>query len=256
MAEKQRLNIFPSRMALTAIKIRKKSAERGHRLLQQKSDSLKVRFRKIVGQIMDKKIEMGKGLKTASFSLAQAKYAAGDFSTTVIENCSTANFKVEMAEENVAGVKLPVFRRFGDIESKSDSARLETRELTGLSKGGAQIDKSRVQFLTALEQIVELASLQTAFLKLDEVIRVTNRRVNAIEHVVIPRLENTVNYIISELDEREREEFYRLKKIQDKKKDAIRIKEEENAARGIEEAKESAVLNDFMDDGADDDLVV
>jgi len=107
-----------------------------------------------------------------------------------------------------------------------------------------------------LEQIVELASLQTAFLKLDEVIRVTNRRVNAIEHVVIPRLENTVNYIISELDEREREEFYRLKKIQDKKKDAIRIKEEENAARGIAEAKESAMLNDFMDDGADDDLVV
>ena len=74
---------------------------------------------------------------------------------------------------------------------------------------------------------------------MDEVIRVTNRRVNAIEHVVIPRLENTVNYIISELDEREREEFYRLKKIQDKKKDAIRIKEEENAARGIEEARQS-----------------
>ena len=48
-------------------------------------------------------------------------------STTVIENCSTANFKVEMAEENVAGVKLPVFRRFGDIESKNDSSRFESK---------------------------------------------------------------------------------------------------------------------------------
>jgi V-type H+-transporting ATPase subunit D len=44
---------------------------------------------------------------------------------------------------------------------------------------------------------------------LDEVIRATNRRVNAIEHVVIPRLENTVKFIISELDEMDREEFYR-----------------------------------------------
>jgi len=53
---------------------------------------------------------------------------------------------------------------------------------------------------------------------LDEVIRATNRRVNAIEHVVIPRLDNTIKYIISELDEMDREEFFRLKKVQGKKK--------------------------------------
>ena len=56
---------------------------------------------------------------------------------------------------------------------------------------------------------MELASLQTAFMILDEVIRATNRRVNAIEHVVIPRLDNTIKYIISELDEMDREEFFR-----------------------------------------------
>ena len=93
-------------------------------------------------------------------------------------------------------------------------------------------------------------------MKLDEVIRATNRRVNAIEHVVIPRLENTVNYIISELDEREREEFYRLKKIQDKKKDAIKLKEEEKEANAAEYARQTAMLGEFMDDAADDDLVV
>lgn len=59
---------------------------------------------------------------------------------------------------------------------------------------------------------------QTAFVILDEVIRMTNRRVNAIEHVIIPRLENTISYITSELDEMDREEFFRLKKVQAKKK--------------------------------------
>jgi V-type H+-transporting ATPase subunit D len=51
--------------------------------------------------------------------------------------------------------------------------------------------------------------IQTAFVILDEVIKVTNRRVNAIEHVIIPRIENTIKYIISELDEQDREEFFR-----------------------------------------------
>jgi len=90
-------------------------------------------------------------------------------------------------------------------------------DLTGLGKGGIQIGKCRESYLKALEGLVDLASLQTAFLTLDEVIRQTNRRVNAIEHVVIPKIENTINYIVSELDERDREDFYRLKKIQGKK---------------------------------------
>jgi V-type H+-transporting ATPase subunit D len=69
--------------------------------------------------------------------------------------------------------------------------------------------RSKEVYAKAVETLVELASLQTAFMILDEVIRATNRRVNAIEHVVIPRLENTIKYIISELDEMDREEFFR-----------------------------------------------
>jgi V-type H+-transporting ATPase subunit D len=68
-----------------------------------------------------------------------------------------------------------------------------------------------------LNNLVELASLQTALESLDEALKVTNRRVNALEFVVIPRVENTISYIISELDELEREEFYRLKKVQSMK---------------------------------------
>jgi V-type H+-transporting ATPase subunit D len=81
--------------------------------------------------------------------------------------------------------------------------------LTGLGRGGQKVLKAREVYAKAVETLVELASLQAAFMILDEVIRATNRRVNAIEHVVIPRLENTIAYIISELDEADREEFFR-----------------------------------------------
>ena len=64
--------------------------------------------------------------------------------------------------------------------------------LTGLGRGGQQVLRSKEVYAKAVETLVELASLRTAFMILDEVIRATNRRVNAIEHVIIPRLENTI----------------------------------------------------------------
>ena len=82
--------------------------------------------------------------------------------------------------------------------------------LTGLGRGGQQIIKAKEVYAKAIETLVELASLQTAFMILDEVIRATNRRVNAIEHVIMPRLDNTIKYILSELDEMDREEFFRF----------------------------------------------
>jgi len=178
-------------------------------------------------------------MKAASFSLAKARWSAhpSDITSTVLESVSTASFKLKLRNDNIAGVQLPVF------EQLHDSSKLP-QELTGLGKGGKQVQESKDTYLKALEGLVELASLQTAFVTLDEVIKITNRRVNAIEHVVKPKLENTINYITSELDEAEREEFYRLKKIQGKKKKLIESREQSRAdyMKGLDEELKSKTI--------------
>ena len=162
-------------------------------------------------------------MQLASFSLAEVTYATGDISYLVQEQAKTASFRVKAKQENVSGVMLPAF----DVDRVAGSGKGSGHEclrfmfayrhfccadfnLTGLGRGGQQVLRSKEVYAKAVETLVELASLQTAFTILDEVIRATNRRVNAIEHVVIPRLENTVKYIISELDEMDREEFFRF----------------------------------------------
>eukprot|EP00168_Porphyra_purpurea_P004205 TRINITY_DN1492_c0_g1_i1.p1 TRINITY_DN1492_c0_g1~~TRINITY_DN1492_c0_g1_i1.p1 ORF type:complete len:344 (-),score=143.78 TRINITY_DN1492_c0_g1_i1:114-1145(-) len=111
------------------------------------------------------------------------------------------------------------------------------RSLAGLSKGGQQISECRETFSTTLELLVALASLQTSFIILDEAIKLTNRRVNALENVVVPKLDNTVKYIISELDEMEREEFFRLKLVQNKKDRDRRAKD-----AALEEMRKQALV--------------
>ncbi|KNC86601.1 hypothetical protein SARC_01231 [Sphaeroforma arctica JP610] len=225
-----RLAIFPTRMALTTIKLRLKGAEKGHSLLKKKADALSLRFRALLKKIIENKELMGDVMKEAFFSLAQANFTAGDFSRGVYENAKVAAIKVKAKTDNVAGVKLPVFEytHAGD----------DVFSLTGLGRGGKNISDCKEAFKKACELLVNLASLQTSFVTLDEVIKATNRRVNAIEYVIIPRLQNTVDFIVSELDELEREEFFRLKKVQNKKKEvkkaqALKEAEAAEAADGV-----------------------
>jgi len=215
-----RLPIVPTRMALNGLKNTLKGAEKGHSLLKKKADALNMRFRAILREIKEKKEKMGGQMKDASFSFASAKIADESMPLMVRESASTASFKVRMKADNVVGVYLP---NFDSVNEKQST----TLEIIGLGKGGQKVQKCRTTYIEALEALVKLASLQTTFFTLDEVIKVTNRRVNAIEYVIIPRLQNTISYILDELDEREREEFYRLKKVQDKKKEAIEKAETE-----------------------------
>lgn len=248
MSSNDRINIFPSRMAMTLMKARLKGAEKGHSLLKKKADALQIKFRQILKKIIETKSVMGDVMKEASFSMSEAKFAVGnDFNTIVLQNVNKAQTKVRTKKENVAGVNLPIF------EAYQDSG--DTWELAGLARGGQQLSKLKKNYARAVQLLVDLASLQTSFITLDEVIKVTNRRVNALEHVLIPRIERTLAYIMTELDEREREEFYRLKKVVEKKK----INQEaENAERDedyISQTVASLEVRNMLQDQLDEDVL-
>ena len=129
---------------------------------------------------------MGRVMQIAAFSLAEVSYSVGgDIGYQVQESVKSARLRIQTKQENVSGVYLPQFESFQKTE-------INDFALTGLGKGGQQVQRCRETYTRAVETLVELASLQTAFVILDEVIKVVNRRVNAIEHVIIPRTENTI----------------------------------------------------------------
>lgn len=246
--------VFPTRQALGQMKSKLKGAQTGHDLLKRKSEALTKRFREITRRIDEAKRKMGRVMQIAAFSLAEVTYAAGgDISYQIQESAKNAKFRVRTKQENVSGVFLPQFESF-TTEGNNDFG------LTGLGKGGQQVQRCRETYARAVETLVELASLQTAFVILDEVIKVVNRRVNAIEHVIIPRTENTIKYINSELDELDREEFYRLKKVSGKKeRDAAAAeKERVSKAASASEAKEvegETETKDLLGDQDNEDVI-
>jgi V-type H+-transporting ATPase subunit D len=246
----------PTRMNLTTYKGKFLAAKKGYDLLKRKADALKVRFRDIMKAIYATKVGMADQSSAAFFSLTQAEYAAGSFRNKVLESQLTASVRVSSRTDNVAGVKLPVFSSY-DLKN-------ENQESLGLAGGGRQIDNCKKKFGEYLEALIKLASLQTSFITMDEALKVTNRRVNALENVTIPKIENTLKYINRELDELEREDFTRLKKVQAKKEEKKNIDDAEGKARFDErQAKSSGVGSGDGDgnvmsgfDAADDDDVV
>lgn len=236
----------PTRMNQQIFKGKLKAAQGGHKLLKKKADALKVKFRDYAKNIAETKSGMATDASGAYFSLTQAEYAAGNFKQKVAEGSMTARVRVGAGVDNVAGVKLPVFTKY-DTGAGADNQSL------GLAGGGKKIAAVREKFTILLEMLIKLASLQTSFVTLDEALKVTNRRVNALENVTIPKIEGVLAYIGRELDELEREDFTRLKLVQgkkeaDMKEEAIRKAANPTVASGKENDADITAAFDANDD--------
>merc|ERR1712060_1027115 len=192
-------------------------------------------------------LQVGTGLKDAAFSLAKAHWAnsGDDITSTVVERAKRPSVLCKLVAENVAGVSIPVFKMSHD---PTKDASVQT---LGVAHGGAVINACRETYFKAVTQLVRLASLQTAFKTLDEEIKMTSRRVNALEYVLIPRIEDIIAYITQEMDEQAREEFFRVKKVVEKKK----AKLEKERLEGLAEAANSMDAPSMFDQQKDPDVV-
>ena len=176
--------------------------------------------------LVNTKKRMGSEFNQCQLEMATAKFAAGDFGVTVRDSVkvkTAVNLSIRI--ENVAGVHKPQFILNGMKDSGNDD------NLIGLTGGGQAILKAQERFKRYLEVLVQIASLQASFVTVERELKITNRRVNGLEFFIIPRIEDTIKWIISELDELDREDFYRLKCVQDKKQEQKDLEEAELAAR-------------------------
>jgi len=225
-----------NRMTLQTFKGKLVGAKKGHGLLKKKRDALKSKFQAMLKEIVETKLEVGTGLKDAAFSLAKAQWAAAgeDITGTVLERAKRPSITCKLTADNIAGVKLPVFKM---IHDPTKDAAVQT---LGVAHGGAVINACRETYFKAVTALVKLASLQTAFMTLDEEIKMTSRRVNALEYVIIPRIEAVITDIIQELDEQSRDDFIRVKKVVQKKREKIekqKLEEEKEEAKKVAAGK-------------------
>jgi len=206
MAEEILEGINPTRMELLALKKREKLAVKGHSLLKEKRDALIKEFFDILNKVKGARSDVEKILKEAYEALTLAQIQMGDLAVKKTALSVKESVDVNVTSRNIMGVPVPL------CDTHFDSRTLVDRGY-GFGDTSAQLDLAAEKFEEAVKMIIELGEIEKTIYLLAEEIEKTKRRVNALEHVMIPKLENTIKVIDMRLQEMERENFVRLKMI-------------------------------------------
>ena len=212
--------VNPTRMELIRKNAQIKLAEQGRDLLREKMDALIQEFFHIMDSVSKSRVELESVANSAQRSLLTA--LAVDDSVT-LKSASFATRKglfINIKGKNIMGVPVPV------LEKKRVSKSVLERGYSIIGVSG-RIDEAAEKFEMELDLIIELAETETSLKRLGGEIQITRRRVNALEQIMIPELKKQAKYIKNAIDEREREDLFRLKKvkkiIERKKKAAIKL---------------------------------
>ena len=203
-------DVTPTRMELMKTKDRIKLAVKGHKLLKQKRDALILEFFKILKKARDLRGELAKKMNIAykSVELAELYHSISELQTVSLNVRRPITIEIEV--KNVMGVKIPNITT--QLEKKH-FLELPTYSVAGTS---AKIDAAVQNFSDVLDLVIKLAESETAIKRLIMEIEKTKRRVNALEFIIMPRLEDQKKMISFRLDEMERDSFVSLKTIKRK----------------------------------------
>jgi V/A-type H+-transporting ATPase subunit D len=202
-------NPNPTRMELLKAKTRVKLARKGHKLLKQKRDALVLEFFKILGKAQDLRSELNGRMNAAygSLAIAQSYHSMQEIEASALAVKRAPNVHVEV--RNIMGVKIP------SLEASEPKKPLLGRgySIVGTS---AKIDEVADSFEHVLDLVFKLSETENAIRRLILEIEKTKRRVNSLEFVMIPRLEEQAKLISFRLEEMERDSFVMLKTIKRK----------------------------------------
>ena len=201
--------VTPTRMVLNQLKGRLKTARRGHKLLKDKRDELMRQFMDVVRQNKVLRIRVEEGLTQAFASL---QVASSIMSPEMLEQAllyPRQSVELGVKYKNIMSVNVPVY----DFKTKND----DPSEIFpyGFAQTSGELDDALEQLATVFKDMLELAQIEKSMQLLAQEIEKTRRRVNALEYVMIPELEENIRYITMKLDENESSTKVRLMKVKE-----------------------------------------
>ncbi|AOV95278.1 hypothetical protein AQV86_05165 [Nanohaloarchaea archaeon SG9] len=202
-------DVKPTRSEELRLKERIELAENGHEILEKKRDGLIHEFMEIIDDAKEVNQELADLYSQAQLKMMLGKVYDGE--DTVKANAMAVEQEIEISLEaqNIMGVKVP------EIESENKIQRKILDREYGTTSTSSRIDSTADKYEELLEQIVDAAETQTKILKLLDEIEKTKRRVNALEHKTIPEMKDAQSQVSQVLQERAREETFRMKKIKE-----------------------------------------
>lgn len=205
MAEEILDGFSPTRMDLLEIRKKLILAEKGHKLLEEKRDALVEKFFNLIEKRNQMLKDIDKEFKEAFLSLIQAQMILGENKVESASYLTKDIGEISFESDNIMGVKIP------KIDTKEIKTNL--KPFYGLFETCSKLDDAQKEFSNLIYKLINQANLEAGIKSLAIEIEKTKRRVNVLENNLIPKLHSTRKYIEMQLEEREREDFFRRKRI-------------------------------------------
>ncbi|MBJ60456.1 MAG: V-type ATP synthase subunit D [Candidatus Thermoplasmatota archaeon] len=203
------LDIKPTRSELINLKRRIKQTQNGYKLLKMKRDGLFHEFRTLLSEMISAREELVQTFREAKQGIDLASAIEGGLEVQSAAIAISNHPEVMVERRNIMGVVVP------SVSGENLSSTMDERGM-GLVGGSPYIDEAADGYSALIEKIVKASEMEATLKRLLEEIEATKRRVNALEFVVIPQMEEAKSFIQLRLEEMEREETFRLKRFKNK----------------------------------------
>ena len=200
------LRVNPTRMELTRLKKKLKTASRGHKLLKDKRDEMIRQFIELIRQNRELRLEVERLLQEAEANFVLSRAVMGEEALDEALMYPSRSIELEITSKSIMSVDVPVLKHREEAAGRNPYGFLVTT---------SELDVSIQNLSEVFTKMLELAELEKTIALLADEIEKTRRRVNALEYVMIPQFEETIKYIKMKLDENERASITRLLRMKD-----------------------------------------